>query len=100
MFNQILKKGKFQSPWEIVHGKRLPSNFLKPLGMTALVLKMNRIKGIKFKVKGQEGLLIGFNVMLYLYRIITQSGGIIDYKSLLEDVTSGFQNLGQWQFLS
>ncbi|KAI7962507.1 hypothetical protein MJO28_000601 [Puccinia striiformis f. sp. tritici] len=78
--NQIPRKGSSQSPWEIMHGKRLPSTFLKPLGTTAVVLNMNRRKGRKFDVKGQEGLLVGFNTSLQSYRIITQSGSIIDSK--------------------
>lgn len=41
---------------------------------------MNRRKGQKFDVKGQEGLLVGFNTSLQSYRIITQSGSIIDSK--------------------
>ncbi|POV98138.1 hypothetical protein PSHT_14196 [Puccinia striiformis] len=41
---------------------------------------MNRRKRQKFDVKGQEGLLVGFNTSLQSYRIITQSGSIIDSK--------------------
>ncbi|KAH9443964.1 hypothetical protein Pst134EB_033136 [Puccinia striiformis f. sp. tritici] len=56
--NQIPQKGNPRSPWEIVHGRTIPSSFLRPLGSTAVVLNMNRIKGRKFDTKGQEGLLI------------------------------------------
>ncbi|POV99253.1 hypothetical protein PSHT_13735 [Puccinia striiformis] len=78
--NQIPRKGSTQSPWEIVHRKSLPPHYLKPLGTSAIVLNMNRVKGKKFDVKGQEGLLVGFNVLLQSYRIITQTGAIIDSK--------------------
>ncbi|KNZ45050.1 hypothetical protein VP01_853g9 [Puccinia sorghi] len=80
MLNQIPKKGCTESPWTMVHGKDIPPNFLKPLGMTAAVLNMNRIKGKKFDVKGQEGLLVGFNVPLLSYRILLRTGGTVESK--------------------
>lgn len=80
MLNQVPQKGESRSPWETFHGKKFPSNLLKPLGTTAVVLKMNRVKGRKFEEKGQEGFLVGFNVLLHSYRIITQSGAIIESK--------------------
>ncbi|POV98101.1 hypothetical protein PSTT_14653 [Puccinia striiformis] len=77
--NQIPRKGSSQSPWKLCTEKG-SFNISEALGTTAVVLNMNRRKGQKFDVKGQEGLLVGFNTSLQSYRIITQSGSIIDSK--------------------
>jgi hypothetical protein len=78
--NEIPRKGFNQSPWEIMHGHPFPASFLKPLGTTSVILNMNRTKGRKFKEKGQEGILVGFNVSLQSYRVITQSGSVVESK--------------------
>ncbi|KNZ55415.1 hypothetical protein VP01_2688g1 [Puccinia sorghi] len=72
--------GNSKSPWELIHGYALPPNYLKPLGSSAVVLDMNRQKGKKFEVKGQEGVLIGYNVMLRSFRILLKSGAVINSK--------------------
>lgn len=44
------------------------------------VLNLTGIKGRKFDSKGEEGRLIGFNVPLLSYCVITQSGKILESK--------------------
>ncbi|KNZ62182.1 hypothetical protein VP01_1301g1 [Puccinia sorghi] len=78
--NQIPKKGHVISPWETLHGKKFPSTLLRPIGTPAVVLNMTRVKGRKFDSKGEEGRLIGFNVPLQSYRIITAFGKIFESK--------------------
>ncbi|KNZ60951.1 hypothetical protein VP01_1477g3 [Puccinia sorghi] len=78
--NQLPKKGNTSSPWELLHDRQFPTNFLRPIGTPAVVLNMTGIKGRKFDSKGEEGRLIGFNVPLLLYRVITQSGRIVESK--------------------
>ncbi|KNZ59388.1 hypothetical protein VP01_1742g3 [Puccinia sorghi] len=78
--NQLPKKGQNSSPWEIIHEKPFPLNLLRPIGTPAVVLNMTRIKGRKFDSKGEEGRLIGFNVPLRSYRIITLAGKVIESK--------------------
>ncbi|PLW28937.1 hypothetical protein PCANC_26668 [Puccinia coronata f. sp. avenae] len=41
---------------------------------------MNRRKGWKFDPKGEEGLLVGFNVALRSYRIVTKSRKVVKSK--------------------
>ncbi|KNZ50586.1 hypothetical protein VP01_433g10 [Puccinia sorghi] len=63
-----------------MHGRSFPENYLKPIGTPAIILNMNHKKGWKFDPKGEEGLLVGFNVALRSYRIVTQSGKVVDTK--------------------
>ncbi|KNZ54529.1 hypothetical protein VP01_2923g1 [Puccinia sorghi] len=78
--NQIPRNGQDLPPWEIIHGKPFPQDFLRSLGTPAIVLRSNGTKGRKFDLKGEEGLLIGFNVALRSYRIITQHGRVLESK--------------------
>ncbi|KNZ50329.1 polyprotein [Puccinia sorghi] len=78
--NQIPRKGFQQSPWEILHGKSFLAGLLKPMGTPAVVLNMMKVKGRKLDPKGEEGTLVGFNVPLQLYRIITWTGRVIESK--------------------
>ncbi|KNZ51685.1 hypothetical protein VP01_3861g3 [Puccinia sorghi] len=78
--NTIPWKGILQSPWEILHGKSFPIGLLKSIGMPAIVLKMAKAKGRKLDSKGEEGTLVGFNVQLLSYQIITCAGKVIETK--------------------
>lgn len=78
--NQIPRKGLSQSPWEILHGKPFPSKLLKPIGTRVIILNIIKNKGQKFDSKGEEGKLVGFNPAFRSYRIITQSGRIVETK--------------------
>ncbi|KNZ54453.1 hypothetical protein VP01_2942g1 [Puccinia sorghi] len=79
--NQIPKKGQTDSPWEILHGRKFPSDYLKPIGTPAVILQMPRKeKSWKFNPKGEEGVLVGFNVSLVSYRILTPFGKVIETK--------------------
>ncbi|KNZ59740.1 hypothetical protein VP01_166g2 [Puccinia sorghi] len=78
--NQIPKKGCNKSPWEMLHNKSFPIGLLKSIGTPAVVLNMAKVKGRKFDSKGEEGILIGFNVSLQSYRILTQTGRVIETK--------------------
>ncbi|KNZ54014.1 hypothetical protein VP01_3075g2 [Puccinia sorghi] len=78
--NQIPRKNQTQSPWELIHGKSFPLNFLRPVGTPAVVLILNKTKGRKLDPKGEEGHLAGFNVALRSYRIITPYGKVIESK--------------------
>ncbi|KNZ63050.1 gag/pol polyprotein [Puccinia sorghi] len=78
--NQLPRKGNTSSPWELLHGKTFPTNFLQSVGTPVVVLNMTGTKGRKFDSKGEEGRLIGFKVSLLLYRVISQSGRIVESK--------------------
>ena len=97
--NQIPCKGQSSSPWSIIHGQAFPSNFLKAVGTPAIILNMNLKKGWKFDTKGEEGLLVGFNVALRSFRIVTKSGKVIKLKHVCflkkpeETITSSNDNL-------
>jgi hypothetical protein len=78
--NQIPQNGELRSPWEVLHGYSIPSNYLKPIGTPAVVLKMKQVKGCNFNEKGEEGTLVGFNVLLRSYQILAKSGTILDSK--------------------
>ncbi|KNZ45087.1 hypothetical protein VP01_84g2 [Puccinia sorghi] len=78
--NQIPRKGNPDSPWSILHGRKFPPNLLQPIGTPTIVLKNNQPKGRKFEPKGEEGILIGFNVHLRSYRVLLRSGQIMETK--------------------
>ncbi|KNZ48489.1 hypothetical protein VP01_562g1 [Puccinia sorghi] len=78
--NQIPRKGKDKSPWEIVHGRLFPGELLKSIGTPAVILNMMKVKGRKLDLKGEEGMLVGFNVALWSYCIITRFGKVIETK--------------------
>ncbi|KNZ59574.1 hypothetical protein VP01_1700g5 [Puccinia sorghi] len=79
--NQIPKKGRNESPWEILHGRPFPDNYLKPLGTPTVILQIPRKeKSWKFNSKGEEGVLVGFNVSLLSYRILTPFGKVVETK--------------------
>ncbi|KNZ58951.1 hypothetical protein VP01_1827g1 [Puccinia sorghi] len=79
--NQIPKKGHDDSPWTILHGRKFPDNYLRPLGTPAVILQMPRKeKSWKFNPKGEEGVLVGFNVSLLSYGILTPFGKVIETK--------------------
>ncbi|KNZ63499.1 hypothetical protein VP01_1135g2 [Puccinia sorghi] len=79
--NQIPKKGEVSSPWSILHGRPFPENFLRPVGTPAVSLHMlKKGKSWKFNAKGEEGILVGFNVSLLSYRLLMASGKIIESK--------------------
>ncbi|KNZ44822.1 hypothetical protein VP01_878g3 [Puccinia sorghi] len=81
--NQIPRKNHSKSPWEIMHGRPFPDNLLKAIGTLAVILNMNHQKGLKFDPKGEEGLLVGFNIPLQSYRIVTISGKVVETKHIL-----------------
>ncbi|KNZ53750.1 hypothetical protein VP01_3144g2 [Puccinia sorghi] len=78
--NQIPRKGQTTSPWEILHNKAFPPNFLRPVGTHTVTLSLTGVKGKKFETKGEEGRLLGFNVALQSYRVLTLSGKVIESK--------------------
>ncbi|KNZ48151.1 hypothetical protein VP01_5874g1, partial [Puccinia sorghi] len=78
--NQIPKKGFKKLPWEMLHDKSFLIGLLKAIGTPAVVLNMAKVKGLKFDSKGEEGNLIGFNVPLQSYWILTQTGRVIETK--------------------
>jgi hypothetical protein len=78
--NQIPKQNQDKFPWNIVHGHAIPQNYLKPFGTPAVILKMKRVKGWKFDKKGEEGVLLGFNVPLSSYCILVKSRIVIETK--------------------
>ncbi|KNZ45887.1 hypothetical protein VP01_771g3 [Puccinia sorghi] len=80
MLNQVPKKGENDSPWEKMHGKKLPNGYVRPIGTPAVVMNSRRVKGRKFHVKGEEGQLVGFNPALLSYRILLPTGAIINSK--------------------
>ncbi|KNZ43799.1 hypothetical protein VP01_9853g1 [Puccinia sorghi] len=63
-----------------MHGKDLPVGFLQPVGTPAITANLLRVKGKKFHLKGEEGLLVGFDPALLSYRILTPHGSIIKSK--------------------
>ncbi|KNZ49293.1 hypothetical protein VP01_5102g1, partial [Puccinia sorghi] len=78
--NQIQKRGQLSTPWEVIHGKSFPKNLLRPIGTPAIIFNLTRSKGRKFNPKGEEGRLIGFNVSLQSFRLVTQSGRVVETK--------------------
>ncbi|KNZ43830.1 hypothetical protein VP01_982g8 [Puccinia sorghi] len=78
--NQIPRKGQTTSPWEILHNKPFPPDFLRPVGTHTITLNLTGVKGQKFETKGEEGRLLGFNVALQSYRVLTLSGRVIESK--------------------
>jgi hypothetical protein len=92
--NQIPRKENHNSPWELVHGYRLPQDYLKPIGTGTVVLNSNRVKGRKFEEKGQEGVLIGFNTLLNSYHILTKNGLVIELKHVQFLKNSSFTPCG------
>ncbi|KNZ60939.1 hypothetical protein VP01_147g11 [Puccinia sorghi] len=78
--NQIPQKGQTQSPWEILHEKKFPTNFLRAVGTPTIILISCGVKGRKFDHKGEEGRLVGFNVALRSYRVVTKHGKVIETK--------------------
>ncbi|PLW15122.1 hypothetical protein PCASD_23224 [Puccinia coronata f. sp. avenae] len=99
--NQIPRNSSSISPWELVHGYKLPPNFLRTLGTGTVVLKFNRVKGKKFEEKGQEGILIGFNTLLNSYRILSRTGSVIKSKHVrfLKEKSTQFQTKDSDAFL-
>ncbi|KNZ60492.1 hypothetical protein VP01_1546g3 [Puccinia sorghi] len=65
---------------EFVGNRPFPLGYLKPIGTPAIILNMNQKKGWKFNPKGEEGILVGFNVALRSYRIVLNSGRVIETK--------------------
>ncbi|KNZ54487.1 hypothetical protein VP01_2933g1 [Puccinia sorghi] len=96
--NQIPKKGRHDSPWEILHGKPLKKGFLKPIGTPAIALRMVKTQGRKLDPKGEEGILIGFNVPFHSYRLLMRSGKTIDTKHVrfLQKRNEIRQNASSW----
>ncbi|KNZ46002.1 hypothetical protein VP01_7630g2, partial [Puccinia sorghi] len=80
MLNSIPWKGSFESPWKLMHGKDLPQGFIKPIGTPAITVNHWRVKGRKFSLKGEEGVLVGFDPILLSYRILSKSGAVIKSK--------------------
>lgn len=78
--NQIPRKGETNSPWSLMHNYDLPNTYLKPVGTPVVYLRMRQEKGAKFKQKGREGILIGFNTPLLHYQILTTEGTVINTK--------------------
>ncbi|KNZ62726.1 hypothetical protein VP01_1229g1 [Puccinia sorghi] len=65
--NQIPQKDEHSLPSEILHGKQFPPDLLKPIGTPVVTLDLNQVKGRNLDPKGEEGKLIGFNVVLRSY---------------------------------
>ncbi|KNZ54495.1 hypothetical protein VP01_2932g7 [Puccinia sorghi] len=80
--NQIPRKDQQKSPWEMLHGRSFPLNFLRAVGTPAICLIPNVVKGRKFDSKGEEGRLVGFNLDLRSYRILTQHGRVVETKHI------------------
>ncbi|KNZ55170.1 uncharacterized protein VP01_2749g1 [Puccinia sorghi] len=80
MLNQVNQKDEIESPWTKMHGKNLPRNFIKPICTPAVFINQRRIKGRKFHIKGEEGVLVGFDPLLLSYRILCKSGLIVKTK--------------------
>ncbi|KNZ63213.1 hypothetical protein VP01_11729g1, partial [Puccinia sorghi] len=68
----------------------LPEGFVKPIGTAAIFINQRQVKGRKFHVKGEEGVLVGFDPLLLSYRILCKSRAIIKTKHVrfLKDTNS------------
>lgn len=66
MLNQIPREGHPDLPWSKLHGHFLPPSYLKPIGSPYVYLLTQQEKGHKFKEKGEEGALVGFNPLFSL----------------------------------
>lgn len=80
MLNQVPREGNNLSPWELMFNKKLPANYLKPVGSLVIYLANRLQKGRKFNEKGLEGVLIGFNPGFHSYLILSSSGCIVETK--------------------
>jgi hypothetical protein len=79
MLNQVPQKDQSKSPWELMHDMLLPNSYLKPVGNPLVYLNQNpnKTQGRKFDQKGEDGKLIGFDVKLLSYCIVTSSRSVI-----------------------
>lgn len=80
--NQVYRSKIQSSPWTSIHSSTLPTSYLRPLGIPAVVLNQKRSQGRKFQNKGIEGKLIGFNPSLLSYKILIQRNRIINTKNV------------------
>jgi hypothetical protein len=79
--NQVPAHKSKKSPYELFKEKTIPIKFFHPIGNPVAVLSSHKKKS-KLEPRGEMGTLIGFNPEIKSYRILTDSGPIINSKNV------------------
>ncbi|KAI7952861.1 hypothetical protein MJO29_008492 [Puccinia striiformis f. sp. tritici] len=76
--NQIPMHRSKKSPFELFKNRSLPLKYFKPIGIHVSYLILPEVTGSKLSPKGELGRLVGYNDELRSYRILSDTGQLIN----------------------